>query len=383
MKKSLLSAVALTAVLAFSGSAWAEIVIGVGGPFTGPNAAFGAQMQKGAEQAAADINAAGGILGEQVRLVIGDDTSEAQQGVSVANRFVAEGAQFVVGHFNSGVTLPASEVYRENGVLAVSPAATNVCVTARKDAPCGDWKEAAPDLMMFRTCGNDLYQGTFAGKYILDNFAGKNIVVLHDKTPYGQGLADQTRKTINEGGLQDVLYEGVTVGEEDFSALVSKIKAADAALVYYGGLHTEAARIVKQMREQGVEAKLMSADGITSDEFAAIGGDATIGTLMTYPPDPRNNPASADIVKKFVDAGFNPEAYTLYSYAAMQVIKFGIEQAGAADPAKVAEILYSGVKIPTVVGDIEFDKVGDKLDQTYVMYEWKKGADGKITYSQM
>ena len=137
---------------------------------TGPNAAFGAQLQKGAEAAAADINAAGGINGEQVKLLFGDDASEPQQGVSVANKFVADGAQFVVGHFNSGVTMPASEVYRENGILAITPAATNVCVTARKDGPCGDWTEAAPDLLMFRTCGNDLYQGTFAGKYILDNY---------------------------------------------------------------------------------------------------------------------------------------------------------------------------------------------------------------------
>jgi branched-chain amino acid transport system substrate-binding protein len=127
----------------------------------------------------------------------------------------------------------------------------------------------------------------------------------------------------------------------------------------------------------------MSADGITSDEYAAIGGDATEGTLMSFPPDPRSNPASAEIIKKFVDAGFNPEAYTLYAYAAMQVLKHGIEKAGAADSAKVAEVLYSGEKIPTVVGEIEYDKVGDKLDQTYVMYTWKKGADGKITYMPM
>ena len=383
MKKSLFSAVSLAAILAFSGNAWADIIIGVGGPFTGPNAAFGAQMQKGAEQAAADINAAGGINGEKVVLIFGDDASEPQQGVSVANKFVADGAKFVIGHFNSGVTMPASEIYKENGVLAITPAATNVCVTARKGGACGDWKDPSPTLMMFRTCGNDLYQGTFAGNYILSNFKGKNVVVLHDKTAYGQGLADQTKKTINEGGLTDVIYEGVTVGEEDFSALVSKIKDAKADLVYWGGLHTEAARIVKQMREQGVEAKFMSADGITSDEYAAIGGDATEGTLMTFPPDPRTNPASAEIIKKFVDAGFNPEAYTLYSYAALQVIKTGIEKAGAVDTAKVAEYLYKGEKIPTVVGDIEYDKSGDKLDQTYVMYTWKKGADGKITYVPM
>ena len=125
MKKSLLSAVAMTAVLAFSGSAWAEILIGVAGPITGPNAAFGAQLQKGAEQAAADINAAGGINGEQIKVVIGDDVSDPTQGVSVANKFVADGVKFVVGHFNSGVSIPASEVYAENGIMQITPASTN------------------------------------------------------------------------------------------------------------------------------------------------------------------------------------------------------------------------------------------------------------------
>ena len=117
MKKSLLSAVALTALVAFGGSAWADILIGVAGPITGPNAAFGAQLQKGAEQAAADINAAGGINGEKIVLSIGDDVSDPKQGISVANKFVADGVKFVVGHFNSGVSIPASEVYAENGIL--------------------------------------------------------------------------------------------------------------------------------------------------------------------------------------------------------------------------------------------------------------------------
>jgi len=131
MKKSLLSAVALTALVALSGSAWADIMIGVAGPITGPNAAFGAQLQKGAEQAAADINAAGGINGEKIVLSVGDDVSDPKQGISVANKFVADGVHFVVGHFNSGVTIPASEVYAENGVLVITPSATNPQLTGR------------------------------------------------------------------------------------------------------------------------------------------------------------------------------------------------------------------------------------------------------------
>jgi branched-chain amino acid transport system substrate-binding protein len=161
MKKSLLSAVALAAMVAFSGSAWADILIGVGGPLTGPNAAFGAQLQKGAEQAAADINAAGGINGEQVKIVLGDDVSDPKQGVSVANKFVADGVKFVVGHFNSGVSIPASEIYAENGVLQISPASTNPTYTER-----GLWNT-------FRTCGRDDQQGAVAGAFIAAELQGR------------------------------------------------------------------------------------------------------------------------------------------------------------------------------------------------------------------
>src|SRR6218665_1004042 len=165
MKKSLLSAVALTAMVAFSGSAWADIIVGVGGPLTGPNAAFGAQLQKGAEQAAADINAAGGINGEKIKIVLGDDVSDPKQGVSVANKFAADGVKFVVGHFNSGVSIPASEIYAENGILQISPASPNPKYTER-----GLWNT-------FRTCGRDDQQGAVAGKYISEHYKDAKIAI--------------------------------------------------------------------------------------------------------------------------------------------------------------------------------------------------------------
>ena len=209
MKKSLLSAVALTAMVAFSGSAWADILVGVAGPITGPNAAFGAQLQKGAEQAAADINAAGGMNGEMIKVVVGDDVSDPKQGISVANKFVADGVKFVVGHFNSGVSIPASEVYAENGVLQITPASTNPTFTER-----GLWNT-------FRTCGRDDQQGKVAGDYLAANFKDGKVAILHDKTPYGQGLADETKKAANANGITEVMYEGVNVGDKDFSALSS------------------------------------------------------------------------------------------------------------------------------------------------------------------
>ncbi|MGG7516555.1 branched-chain amino acid ABC transporter substrate-binding protein [Allorhizobium undicola] len=368
MKKSLLSAVALSAMVAFGGAARADIIVGVGGPLTGPNAAFGAQLQKGVEQAAADINAAGGINGEKIKIVLGDDVSDAKQGVSVANKFAADGVKYVIGHFNSGVSIPASEVYAENGILQITPASTNPKFTER-----GLWNT-------FRTCGRDDQQGAVAGQYIADHFKDKKVAVVHDKTPYGQGLADETRKAMGKLGVKEVIYEGITPGEKDYSALIAKMKEAGVGIVYYGGLHTEAGLIMRQMADQGLKATLMSGDGITSNELASIAGDAVNGTLMTFPPDPRNNANAKDVVKKFRDAGFEPEAYTLYSYAALQIIADAAKAAGTNDSEKVAATMKAKGPFKTVIGDIGFDAKGDITRPDYVMYTWKKGPDGKYTY---
>ena len=369
MKKSLLSAVALSALMAFSGSAWADILIGVAGPITGPNAAFGAQLQKGAEQAAADINAAGGINGEKIVLTIGDDVSDPKQGISVANKFVADGVKYVVGHFNSGVTIPASEVYAENGILVITPSATNPTLTER-----GLWNT-------FRTCGRDDQQGAVAGGYLAANFKDAKIAVIHDKTPYGQGLADETKKSLNGAGVTEAMYEGINVGDKDFSALIAKMKDAGVSVVYYGGLHTEFGLIERQAADQGLKASFMSGDGIVSNELASIAGDAVNGTLMTFAPDPRNNPNAKDIVEKFRAAGFEPEAYTLYSYAALQIVAAAAAKVGSStDAQKVADAIKASGPWTTAIGDIGYDSKGDITRPDYVLYTWKKGDDGKYTY---
>jgi branched-chain amino acid transport system substrate-binding protein len=370
MKKVTTLGLALGFAVALAGAAQAQDTIKMGmiGPITGPNAAFGAQLKNGVEQAVADINAAGGIMGKKITLSFSDDVSDPKQGVSVANKLSAEGVKYVIGPFNSGVTMPASEVYQENGILEITPSATNPKITER-----GMWN-------IFRTCGRDDQQGTVAGQYIVNKFKGKKIAIVHDKTTYGQGLADETKKAMAKGGMKEVLYEGVNIGEKDFSALVSKIKASGADLVYWGGLHTEGGLIVRQMRDQGVKAPLMGGDGITTDEFASVGGPGVEGTLMTFPPDPRKNPAAKAAVDKFRAKKFEPEAYTLYSYAAVEIIKQAAEAAKSLDPKKVAAQMKSGQKFKTVIGELSYDKKGDITRLDYVMYVWKKGADGKITY---
>ncbi|MEJ1117165.1 branched-chain amino acid ABC transporter substrate-binding protein [Phyllobacterium sp. CCNWLW109] len=369
MKKSLVSVFSLTLLAVFGANARADILIGVAGPITGPNAAFGAQFQKGAERAAADINAAGGVLGQQISIRIGDDVSDPKQGISVANKFVSDGVKFVVGHFNSGVSIPASEVYAENGILEITPASTNPQYTER-----GLWNT-------FRTCGRDDQQGKVAGDYIAANFKGAKIAIVHDKSPYGQGLVDVAKNVLNQKGIKAVIYEGINVGDKDFSALIAKLKQADVSLIYFGGLHTEAGLIMRQSADQGLKATLFSGDGMVSNELSSIAGDAVIGTLNTFAPDPRKNPAAKDVVEKFRKSGFEPEAYTLYSYAAVQIIAAGISKAGSPDDAqKVANSIKTGESLSTVIGDIRFNSKGDVTRPDYIIYEWKKGEDGKPTY---
>src|SRR5215510_7164949 len=336
MKKITTFGFALGIAITTAGAATAQVKFGVGGPITGPSAATGAQMKNGVDQASTDINATGGILGQKITVAYGDDASDPKQGVSVANKFAGDGVKFIIGHYNSGVTIPSSEVYQENGMLQITPASTNPTVTERKM-----WN-------IFRVCGRDDQQGQVAGEYIVKHFKGKKIAIVHDKTTYGKGLADETKKTINKGGMKEVLYEGVNTGEKDYSALVSKIKQSGADLIYWGGLYTEGGLIVRQMRDQGVKAPMMGGDGITSDEFASIGGPGVEGTLMTYGPDPRNKPAA--------------------------------EAAKSLDPKKVAEKMHSGMQFKTVLGDISYDKKGDITKLDYVMYIWKKDPSGKITY---
>jgi branched-chain amino acid transport system substrate-binding protein len=370
MKKIWLSGVLLAASVALAAPASAQVKLGVAGPITGPNAAFGAQLKNGVEQAVEDINAAGGVLGKKVSVMVGDDVSDPKQGVSVANKFVGDGVTMVVGHFNSSVSIPSSEVYAENGLVQITPASTNPNYTER-----GLWNT-------FRTCGRDDQQGGVAGNYIADKFKGKKVAVVHDKTTYGKGLADETKKAMNAKGITEVLYEGVNTGDKDFSALVSKIKAAGTDLVYWGGLHTEGGLIVRQMRDQGVQAVLMSGDGITSDEFATIGGPGVEGTLMTFSPDPRKRAEAKAVVEKFRAKKFEPEAYTLYSYAAVEILKQAAEKAGTLDSKKIADVMHSGMVFKTVIGDISYDKKGDITRPDYVMYVWKKAGD-KITYSEI
>ena len=338
----------------------AGVVVASAGPMSGQYASFGAQLKAGAEMWLKDTNAKGGILGEKVKLVIGDDACDPKQAVAVANKFAGQGVTYVAGHFCSGSSIPASKVYTEEGIIQVSPASTNPAFTDK----------GGPNV--FRVCGRDDQQGEVAGAFLAKEYSGKKVAIIHDKTAYGKGLADATKKNMNKGGLKETMYEAFTAGEKDYSALVSKLKSNGIDAVYLGGYHTEGGLIVRQMRDQGMKTKLISGDALVTAEYWQITGDAGEGTLMTFSPDPRNNPEAAPLVKKFKAAGIEPEGYELYSYAALQVFEQAATQAGSIDRKKVLKAMKKG-KFNTVLGTLSFDKKGDVSLPGYVFYEWSKG----------
>ncbi|ACI98473.1 branched-chain amino acid ABC transporter substrate-binding protein [Rhodospirillum centenum] len=359
LKTSLL-ALAAVATLA-AAPARADIVVGLGAPITGPNAVFGEQMRRGTEMAVKDLNAKGGVLGETLRFVAEDDASNPSQGVAVANKMATAGAALVVGHFNSAVTIPAAKVYADEGILLITPASTNPQLT-----------EQGLETV-FRTCGRDDQQGDVAASYLIKNHRNDRIAVIHDQTTYGKGLADATKAAMNKGGLQEVMYQAVTVGERDMSALITRMRDAGVNVVYFGGLHTEGGLIVRQMADAGMKAVFMSGDGTVNQEFWNITGPTGEGALVTFGADYRDEPIAADVVKRFRDQGYEPEAYTLYSYAAVQAWAAAAEKAKSADAEKVAEALREG-EYQTVIGPLSYDEKGDRRSTDYIIYRWSDGA---------
>jgi len=353
------AAAAAASVLAFS-PAQAELLISTVGPMTGQYASFGEQMKRGAEQAVKDINAAGGVLGQKIKLVVGDDACDPKQAVAVAKKLVSQKVVFVAGHFCSGSSIPASKVYTAGRILQISPASTNPKLT----------DEGGPNV--FRVCGRDDQQGVVAGGFLAKKYAGKKVAFLHDKTAYGKGLMDATLANYKKAGGKAAMIEAYTAGEKDYTALVSKMKAAGVEVFYLGGYHTEGALMIRQAHEMGYKPQLVSGDALVTDEFWKIAGKAGEGVLMTFSPDPRKNPSAAPVVAKFKAQKYEPEGYTLYTYGAIQAWAQAVKKAGSTDLAKVVGVLRT-TKFDTVLGKIGFDKKGDVTAPGYVWYLWSKG----------
>jgi branched-chain amino acid transport system substrate-binding protein len=355
---------AVAAIALMATPSFAQIKIGVAGPMTGQNATFGEQLNRGATMAVEDINAAGGVNGQKLELVVGDDACDPKQATAVANKMVSDKVVFVAGHYCSGSSIPASDIYKEGKILQITPASTNVKLT--------DDAAAKGNTTVFRTCGRDDVQGVTVGNYILKNKKNAKVAILHDKSPYGKGVADETKKALNKGGIREVMYESYNDTDKDFAALINKMKQAKVDIIVLGGYHTAGALLIKQSKEQGLPATMVGFDALATPEFSQLGGAATDGVLMSFPPKAEDDPKNAALVKKFRDAKFNPEGYTLFTYAAVKVWADAANKAKSTDAATVAKMLRTGT-YASAVGPLAYDTKGDIKDPVYDIYLWKDG----------
>jgi branched-chain amino acid transport system substrate-binding protein len=370
MKRLVQSVILAVAFASAAGLAKAQDVkIAVVGPITGSNAVHGEQMKRGAEMAVKDINAKGGVLGKRLDLIVADDACDPKQAVAAANDVVGKGVVFVAGHYCSSASIPASAVYNAAGVLQMTPGSTDPGLT--DDAAKAGWNN------VFRSCGRSNVEGAVAGKYLAYHYKGKKVAIVHDETVYGKGVADETMKVMNAAGLKQTMYEAIAQGDKDFSALISKMKEEGIDVIYYGGYETEAGLIVRQARDLGLKAQFIGANPLVTEQYWKITGPAGEGTLMTFPPDPRNAPAAWAVVDKFKAEGYDPEGRTLYTYAAIQAFAQAAEKAKSVNVDDLSKALHS-MTAHTVVGPFTWDKKGDVTDSKYVFYVWKNG-----TYAEM
>jgi len=365
--KKLATAVSASVALMAAGHATADIKIGIAGPMTGPVAQYGDMQFSGARMAIERINAAGGVMGEKLVAVEVDDVCDPKQAVTVANRLVNEGVQYVIGHLCSSSTQPASDIYEDEGILMITPASTSPEITERGYE------------LVFRTIGLDSMQGPVAGNYIASQ-KPERVAVVHDKQQYGEGIATAVRDTLKDAGIEVAMFEGITAGDKDFSSLVTKIKQADVDFVYYGGYHPELGLILRQARQTDVTAKFMGPEGVGNKDINTIAGEAAEGLLVTLPPSFDEKAENQELVKAFKDKGEDPSGpFVLPSYTAVQLVAEGIKQADSTDPFDVAAALRAN-SFETSIGTVQYDKAGDLKSFEFVVYEWH--SDGSKTPAQ-
>jgi branched-chain amino acid transport system substrate-binding protein len=338
----------------------AEILIGVAGPMTGKNAWFGEQMERGAALAVADLNATGGVLGQQLRLITVDDFCDPEQAVAAARKLVSDGVIFVVGHFCSHASIPASEIYQAAGVLMISPSSSNPLLTELGRAN------------VFRVTHRDDAAGIVAGNYLADHWPDSKIAILHDNTTFGRGLAEATKKQFNRRGLTEGIYDAYVPGGNDYAAEIGKLQAAGIAVLYIGGYHTEIALMARLARERGYAVQVVTGATLASEEFGLIAGPAAEGALFLDVADPRPRAEAAPVVERFRASGFEPEGYTLYAYGAVQAWAQAAEKAGSLElQAMIASLRQH--QFDTVLGPIAFDEKGDLVVQNPAWYVWRGG----------
>ena len=363
MRNILLSTAAVLAIgFGLSAApAHAQIKIGIAGPLTGSNAAFGTQLKTGGDLAVSDINAAGGILGQKLVAISVDDACDPKTAVSAANTLVTDGVVMVDGHFCSASSIPAGKVYSDNGIIEISPASTNPAYT----------DDGSP--FTFRTCGRDDQQGKVAAEYIAKHFKTAKIAVLDDNSTYGKGIADQVRLNLGKLGVAIAYNTSYTAGDKDYSALISRMKQDGITLVYIGGYYSDSGLIMREGAAQGFTPQYVSEDAAATTALWQIAGTAAEGSLLTFAPPAEKAPYAAKQVAELKKLNEDPTGYVLYSYATIQVWAEAAKKAHSTDPSVVAKELKSGGPWKSVLGPIQFDSKGDVVNAAYAIYKWHDG----------
>jgi branched-chain amino acid transport system substrate-binding protein len=357
---SFLVAIALFAAFASipERPAHTEVRIAAAGAITGSNSWVGEQMLRGVQTAVQDLNARGGVLGEQVWVVEGDDNCDPDQGLAVARKLVADGVVFVSGHVCSGAAIPASAIYEAHDVLNIAPTATNPRLTEQGFAK------------VFRLVGRDDQQGKFAAEFIATKWPGTRIALVHDGQTYGKGLVEQVKLALNARGVQEVALESVHPGQVEFGTLLARFVEVGAEIVYYGGYPPEAGLLIRQARAAGHAFRLVTGDALYTEQFGLLAGEAGEGVIFSSFPDPRHNPEAADVVARVRAAGFEPEGLTLYHYASVQIWAQAAKLAGTFAGGELAAVLRRE-RFTTVLGLVGFDTKGDVTGVAgFAWYVW-------------
>ncbi len=362
MKKSF-SALALSLAVSLSAQAADTLKIGIAGPMTGTVSQYGDMQFQGTHAAIELINKAGGVNGMMIEAVEYDDACDPKQAVAVANKVVNDGVKFVVGHLCSSSTQPATDVYEEEGVLAVT-CSTNPTITER------DFE------LIFRTIGLDSDQGPTAGNYIVKNIKPKRVAVIHDKQQYGEGIAMSVKDVLTQAGIEVVLTEGITPGDKDFSSVITKMKRENVDFVYYGGYHPELGLILRQSKQTGFNAQFMGPEAVGNKEISTIAGEGAEGLLVTLPSRYDLLEQNKPIVELMKSKGQDPTGpFVWTSVAAVQAMTQLIAKVGD-DPYKVAEGMR-GKTLETAMGPLTWDQKGDLIGFEFGVYKWH--ADGTGT----
>lgn len=335
------------------------IRIGAAGPMTGDQSKMGVDLRNSVELAVAEWNEKGGVLGKKIVLLSGDDQADPKQAVSIANKFINQKAVALVGHWNSSCSIPASKYYHDANIVMISPATTNPRLTLQ------GFKK------VFRVCGTDDQQGGTAADFVLKTIKPKKVAIIHDKTAYGQGLADYFKKALGDKA-QVVYYEGIIQRDPDYRAVLTTMKEKKPELYFFGGIYPEAGRLVRQAKELGMNIPMLTGDGVYDPTFINIAGKSAEGTYVTFGKEPTGLPSAKSFMDNYKARYGDPGPYSIHAYDAANIILTAIAETRTTDGAKVAEYISKTV-FHGAFGDISFDKNGDVTKAPYVIWRVKDG----------